>query len=89
MKRRASVVTEIIDIGNAKGVRIPKAIREQVGLSGEVTLTVKDDALVIRPKRKPRAGWDAAFKAKRARRDEEMLLPSDMKNAFDDKEWTW
>jgi hypothetical protein len=42
-----------------------------------------------RPKRKPRAGWAAAFKIKRARRDEELFLPSDMQNDFDHKEWTW
>ena len=89
MKRTAIVITQIVDIGNSKGIRIPKAIREQVGLTGEVTLAVKDDALVVRPKRKPRAGWDAAFKAKGAGRDEERLFPSDMKNDFDDKEWTW
>ena len=82
-------MTEIIDIGNSKGVRIPKAIREQVGLSGEVTLAVKDDALVIRPRRKARAGWNAVLKAKLAAEDEGSLLPPEMANEFDDKDWTW
>lgn len=88
MKRPAVIVTEIVNIGNSKGLRIPKAIREQVGLEGKVTLSVKDDALVVRPKRKLREGWDSAFK-RGSLRDEPLLLPDDLKNEFDEKEWTW
>jgi antitoxin MazE len=88
MKRQAVIVTEIISIGNSKGLRIPKAIREQVGLEGKVTLAVKDNALVVRPKREPREGWDAAFK-RSASRDDPLLLPDDVQNQFDEKEWTW
>jgi antitoxin MazE len=88
MKRQAVIVTEIISIGNSKGLRIPKAIREQVGLEGKVTLAVKDDALVVKPKRKLREGWDAAFK-RRASREDPLLLPDDVPNEFDEKEWTW
>jgi antitoxin MazE len=88
MKRQAVITTEIISIGNSKGLRIPKAIREQVGLEGKVTLAVKGDALVVRPKRKLREGWDAAFK-RNASNDDALLLPDDFQNEFDEKEWTW
>jgi len=88
MKRQAVIVTEIISIGNSKGLRIPKAIREQVGLEGKVTLAVKDNALVVRPKRKPREVWDAAFKRSSSREDP-LILPDNLRNEFDEKEWTW
>ena len=88
MKRQPVIVTEIINIGNSKGLRIPKAIREQVGLEGKVTLAVKDDALVVKPKRKLREGWDAAFK-RSASKEDSLLLPDDLQNEFDEKEWTW
>jgi antitoxin MazE len=88
MKRQAVITTEIIDIGNSKGLRIPKAIREQIGLEGKVTLAVKDDALVIRPKRKLREGWDAAFK-RAGSGNEELFIPDSLANEFDAKEWTW
>ena len=37
----------IIKIGNSQGVRIPKALLEETGLSGDVDMTVREGALVI------------------------------------------
>ncbi|MEX0645350.1 MAG: AbrB/MazE/SpoVT family DNA-binding domain-containing protein, partial [Parvularculaceae bacterium] len=61
MKRPPAAIAEIVAIGNSKGVRIPKAIREQAGLEGRVTLSVENDALVIRAARRPRDRWAKAF----------------------------
>ena len=41
-----SVKTNIIKIGNSQGIRIPKPLLEQVGLSGEVELEVQADTLL-------------------------------------------
>jgi antitoxin component of MazEF toxin-antitoxin module len=43
-----AVKARIIRIGRSQGIRIPKAILEQTGLSGEVELIVEGGALVIR-----------------------------------------
>jgi len=56
------VEVRLIDIGNSKGIRIPKAILKQVGLQDYVELEVQDDTLLLRPKRHPRAGWEEAFR---------------------------
>jgi antitoxin MazE len=53
--------TRIVRIGNARAVRIPKAILDQTRLSGEVEISVKGNAVVIRPAAKARAGWAEAF----------------------------
>jgi antitoxin MazE len=81
---------EIVRIGNSKGVRIPKALREQVGLEGKVTLSVESGALVIRPaKRHPREGWDEQFdRALKENPEQELLLPDDLGTVYD-KDWTW
>ena len=44
--------TRIVPIGNSQGIRIPKLLLEQTGLSGEVEISAEDDALVIRPVRR-------------------------------------
>lgn len=39
--------TNLIRIGNSRGVRIPKPLLEQSGLEGEVRLRVVDGGIVI------------------------------------------
>ncbi len=81
--------TELVRIGNSRGIRIPKPIIEQCGLGETVELRVENECLVISSKRQPRAGWSQAFKAGGSSEDDELLLESTGGNAFDSKEWRW
>ena len=82
--------TRLVRIGNSRGIRIPKAVIEQVGLGGEVELTVQENALVVAPVRAARAGWSTAFLAMAQRRDDALVdgeLPS--LTTWDRDEWQW
>lgn len=83
----APVTAKIVRIGNSRGLRIPKVMLEQAGITESVTLTVQDGTLVVKPKRHPREGWREALIAAGAG-NEELLLP-DFPNEFDENEWTW
>ncbi|WP_425399751.1 AbrB/MazE/SpoVT family DNA-binding domain-containing protein [Aeoliella sp.] len=51
----------LIPIGNSQGVRLPKSVIEQAGLTGPLQLEVADGAIIIRPaKKNPREGWEEA-----------------------------
>ena len=80
----------IVAIGNARAVRIPKSLLEQTGLSGEVEISAEGGALVIRPLKKPRAGWAAAFR-EMARRGDDALLDdaAPSLSEWDEDEWRW
>jgi antitoxin MazE len=82
--------TRIVSIGNSKGIRIPKPLLEQTGLAGEVEINAQDQSLVIRPAKKPRANWTAAFK-KMAQRGDDALLDevAPSLSGFDEGEWEW
>ena len=82
--------TRIVRIGNSQGIRIPKPLLEQTGLRDEVELSVQDNALIIRPARKPRAGWTAAFQEMARRGDDAMLddAPPSL-SSWDEDEWEW
>jgi hypothetical protein len=43
--------TRIIPIGNSQGIRIPKPLLEQAGLSGEVEIRAKDENPFFSPAR--------------------------------------
>ena len=55
--------TELIRIGNSRGVRIPKTLIEQCGLGEKVDLRVENECLVISPERRPREDWNEIFRA--------------------------
>jgi antitoxin MazE len=81
--------THLVRIGNSRGVRIPKAIIEECGLSERVELRVEGNSVIITPARTPREGWDAAFAQMSERGDDALLLTDDLKNEFDETEWEW
>jgi antitoxin MazE len=61
----------LVPIGNSRGVRLPKAVLEQVGFEAEAELTIEDGRLVLEPVRRNRQGWSAAFAADPAGLNEE------------------
>ena len=57
-------MAELVQIGNSKGVRIPKALIKRAGLENSVLeLKVVRGGLLIRPVKQPRQGWDEAVQA--------------------------
>ena len=78
----------LVRIGNSRGVRLPKAVIDQVGLSDEVDLEVGNGAVIIRPARAIRQGWAEACKEMVAR-GEGALLDLPTSTRFDREEWEW
>ncbi len=80
--------TRLVRIGNSRGVRLPKAIIAQAGLTEEVELDVRDGAVVIARAPSARSGW--ADEARQMRqRGEDLLLDPPVPTLFDEKEWEW
>jgi antitoxin MazE len=80
--------TQIIQIGNSRGVRIPKVWLEQLDLGPEVEMAVQADQIVIRPARRPRAGWLEQFRALASSGDNG-LLDEITPTQWDEAEWEW
>jgi antitoxin MazE len=80
--------TQIIQIGNSQGIRIPKVLLEDSGLAGEVELEVTEDGLLIRRSNKARKDWDEMFRVMAENEDDEML-DRELPTAFGAKEWRW
>ena len=78
----------LVQIGNSRGVRIPKAILKQTGLSDEIEMEVRGSQLVIRAANHPRAGWAEAFARMAARGDDKLLDPY-VPTKWDETEWEW
>ena len=80
---------KLVCVGNSKGIRIPKPLIEQCGFGETVEVSVKDGCMVIAAERKPREGWEAAFRSAGQSPDDEILLAGAIPNEFDRDEWQW
>ena len=82
--------TNIVRIGNSKGIRLPKSILEQCGFKDSVELEVENNVLFVRPIHAPRSGWSEAF-AEMALHKDDMPLDDDMglPTEWDKSEWRW
>ncbi len=80
--------TAIIQIGNSRGIRIPKPILKQCKLQDEVELEIHNNELVIRSLHSPREGWEKKFAAMAAKGDD-VLLDKESQSKWDEEEWEW
>ncbi len=83
------MTTELVRIGNSRGIPIPKPLIQQCGLQGTVELRVEKGFLVIAPARRAREGWEEAFRAAGPSGEDELLLDTLPPNKFDREEWRW
>ena len=65
--------TQLVQIGDSRGICIPTAFLEHCRLDDQVELELRRDHLVIRPARQPRSGWDDAFRQMREHGDDALL----------------
>jgi antitoxin MazE len=50
--------TRLVQIGNSRGIRLPKAVLDEAQLSeDDIELKAEPGCIVIRSVRRPRAGW--------------------------------
>jgi antitoxin MazE len=87
---RNVVQARLIKIGNSQGLRLPKVVLEQSGISEEVEIEVQKDGLVIRPKAvsQVRSGWAKAF-AEMAAQGDDRLLDEVVLTDWAESEWEW
>ena len=79
----------IVQIGNSKGIRIPKTMLEQTGIGNEVEIEARDGQIVIRGVQRARAGWDEAFAQMAACGDDQLLDGVPSTTSWDEEEWEW
>lgn len=83
--------TKIIRIGNSQGVRIPKPLIEESGITEEIEMILRDKEIVLRSAETTRKDWEVSFKKMADQGDDslfdqvEVEQPSD----WDKSEWTW
>jgi antitoxin MazE len=78
----------LVRIGNSRGIRLPKSLIAQAGLTDEVELHVREGAIILERATTPRSGWAEAAKQMHES-NEDLILDPATSTHFDEKEWNW
>lgn len=80
--------TNIINVGNSKGIIIPAKLLKIFGFENTVNIEIQGDSLVISSSKNSRLGWEDLIKKEiDANGHSKSLLPDFFEDEKD--EWTW
>ena len=74
--------TNVVKIGNSKGIRLSKLILEKYQIGEKVELILEDEQIILKPIKAPRKGWAEAFKKMHEEGDDQLMIP----DVFEDEE---
>jgi len=83
-----SVKTKLVQIGNSRGIRLPKSMLAEAQLADEIELRAEPGCILIRSARPPRTGWAEAARRMRELGEDQLTDPIGS-TKFDREEWGW
>ena len=83
-----TIRSKVVKIGNSRGIRIPRTLLEQAGLTDDVERMVKGNKLIIHSARHARQGWGDQFTGM-AEQGDDQLLDQAPATQWEEAEWTW
>jgi antitoxin MazE len=82
------MLISVVQIGNSKGIRLPKTILEQCEITDKVELEVHDKEITIKSiKKKIRDGWGDKFRLMSENGDDKLHIDDSID--IDMKNWEW
>lgn len=80
---------KLINIGNSKGLRLPKALIQQYNISDDLQIELKEDGILLKPITRLRSGWSEQFEKAVKLNEPQEKKWNEAPNRFDKEEWTW
>ena len=81
--------TNIITIGNSKGIIIPSKLLKIAGFKSIVNLEMNEGKLIISPSKKVREGWGEWIRTEIDKNGQPNLLLPDIFDDEHEKDWQW
>jgi len=82
------MLVSVVQIGNSRGIRLPKNILRELNIEDEVEMIAHNDVLLIKSvERKPRKGWNEAFAKMSKNKEDKLLMPENIDS--EDSGWVW
>ena len=74
---------KLVRIGNSKGVRLPKSMLVQTGMTERIEIEARGHNIILKPIKEPRGGWEASFAkgGHKLRQEDRAWLDADLASA--------
>jgi antitoxin component of MazEF toxin-antitoxin module len=86
------ITVKLRNIGNSKGIIIPKELLVLCNMDEEVSIEIKGQQLIVSKVSSKSIDWEKAFDGCNAENPAERQIAqtfTDFPNTFDQEEWTW
>lgn len=82
------MLVSIVPIGNSKGIRLPKAILDQLHIADKMDLEVINQQIILKPLHgSPREGWFDSFQKMHEQKEDSLIMPEE--SGIEAFEWEW
>ncbi len=82
------MLISLVQVGNSKGIRLPKSILDQCHIEDKLEMEVANNEIILKPiKNKARDKWAEKFKKMSENGDDELLINDGLD--LSDKDWEW
>ncbi len=79
--------TNLIQIGNSKGVRIPAFLLKECNIKDRIELEVVDSKIILKAINKPRQNWEEAFKSMHDNGNDKLIISDSIDLDSEELEW--
>ena len=86
------ITVKLRNIGNSKGIIIPKELLALCNMDEEVSIEIKGQQLIVSKVSSKSIDWEKAFQDCNTENSAERQIAqtfTDFPNTFDQEEWTW
>ena len=82
------MLVSLVQVGNSKGIRLPKSILDQCQIEDKLEMEVTNNEIILKPiKNRPREKWAEKFKKMGENRDDSLIINDGLD--LSDKDWEW
>ena len=82
-KSPAKVELKVVQIGNSRGVRLPKAVLERYEIKDALVLEAREEGLLLRGKKDKRLTWEGTYRATAREKEDWSDLDATLNDGLD------
>ena len=82
------MLVSLVQVGNSKGIRLPKSILDQCHIEDKLDLEVTNNSIILKPvKNRPRENWAEKFGKMNEAGEDKLLIDDGLD--LSEKGWEW